>query len=192
MQVCGIIYYSIVSWLLYMFRAILSLIIGSILTVITASDFIYMCCCRLLSSLSRNWHKSVPTQRRQHLKFYTFPTLVCSCRPKHFKIYTVYWRKGNKTDFFSDRICILRWISFVTSQASHPYKSTDFTQALNILILETACINAWKTHHIRLHVQYSSYKMTNEMQLCRIIDNSIVPWLLYMFRAILSLIIRSI
>jgi len=32
-------------------------------------------------------------------------------------------------------VCILRWISFVTSQVSHSYKSTDFTQALNILIL---------------------------------------------------------
>ena len=33
------------------------------------------------------------------------------------------------------KVCILRWISYVTSQVSHPYKSTDFTQALNILIL---------------------------------------------------------
>ena len=33
------------------------------------------------------------------------------------------------------KVCILRWISFVTSQVSHPHKSTDFTQALNILIL---------------------------------------------------------
>jgi len=33
------------------------------------------------------------------------------------------------------KVCILRWISFVTSQVSHPYKSTDFTQALYILIL---------------------------------------------------------
>jgi hypothetical protein len=32
------------------------------------------------------------------------------------------------------KVCISRWISFVTSQVSHPYKSTDFTQALNILI----------------------------------------------------------
>jgi len=29
------------------------------------------------------------------------------------------------------KVCILRWISFVKSQVSHPYKSTDFTQALN-------------------------------------------------------------
>jgi hypothetical protein len=35
-------------------------------------------------------------------------------------------------------------------------------------------------------------KMTNEMQLCRIIYYSIIPCLLYMFKAILSLIIRSI
>jgi len=33
------------------------------------------------------------------------------------------------------KVCILRWISIVTSQVSHPYKSTDFAQALNILIL---------------------------------------------------------
>ena len=33
------------------------------------------------------------------------------------------------------KVCILRWISFVKSQVSHPYNSTDFTQALNILIL---------------------------------------------------------
>jgi hypothetical protein len=33
--------------------------------------------------------------------------------------------------------------------------------------------------------------MTNEMQLCRTIYYSIVPWLFYMLRAILSLIIRS-
>jgi hypothetical protein len=44
-------------------------------------------------------------------------------------------------------VCILRWISFVTSQDSHPYKSTDFTQALNILIL-------------------SYYKCYQQMRLC--------------------------
>jgi len=32
-------------------------------------------------------------------------------------------------------------MSFVTSQVSHPYKSTDFTQALNILILVPFCSN---------------------------------------------------
>jgi len=42
------------------------------------------------------------------------------------------------------------------------------------------------------HLGYNSYKMTNKMQLCRIIYYSLVPWLLYMFRAILSLISRSI
>jgi len=47
MQLCRTIYYCIVPWLLYMFRAILSLIIGSILTVITASGFVYVCYCRL-------------------------------------------------------------------------------------------------------------------------------------------------
>ena len=56
MQLCRIIYYSLVPWLLYMFRAMLSLIIRSILTVITASGFIHMHCCRLLSWLSRNYY----------------------------------------------------------------------------------------------------------------------------------------
>jgi hypothetical protein len=54
MQQCRIIYYSTVPWLLYMFRATLSLIIRSILTVITASGFIHMYCCRLLSWLSHD------------------------------------------------------------------------------------------------------------------------------------------
>jgi len=39
MQLCRIIYYSTVPFLLYMFRAILSPITRSILTVITASGF---------------------------------------------------------------------------------------------------------------------------------------------------------
>jgi len=60
-HLCRIIYYSIVPWLLYMFRAILSLIIRSILTVITASGFIHMCCCRLLSWLSHD------SSRQQHM-----------------------------------------------------------------------------------------------------------------------------
>ena len=55
MQLCRIIYYSIAPRLLYMFRAILSPIIRSTLTVITASGFIHMCCCRVLSLLNRNY-----------------------------------------------------------------------------------------------------------------------------------------
>jgi hypothetical protein len=55
MQLFRTISYSIVSWLLYMFRAILLLIIRSILTVITASGFIHMYSYRLLSWLSRNY-----------------------------------------------------------------------------------------------------------------------------------------
>jgi hypothetical protein len=35
------------------------------------------------------------------------------------------------------KVCILRRISLVTSHVSHPYKSTDFTQALKILILDS-------------------------------------------------------
>jgi len=48
MQLCRIIYYSIVPWLLYVFRLI-SPVIRSILTVITASGFIHMFC-RLLAT----------------------------------------------------------------------------------------------------------------------------------------------
>jgi hypothetical protein len=33
------------------------------------------------------------------------------------------------------KICILRRISHITSHISHPHKSTDFTQALRILLL---------------------------------------------------------
>ena len=33
------------------------------------------------------------------------------------------------------KVCILRRILLLTSHVSHPYKSTDFTQALKILIL---------------------------------------------------------
>jgi len=42
MQLSGMIYYSIIPWMLYMFQAILSLIIRNILTVIAASVFIHM------------------------------------------------------------------------------------------------------------------------------------------------------
>ena len=38
----GYVYYSLVSWLLYMFRAMLSLIIRSIWTIVTASGFIHV------------------------------------------------------------------------------------------------------------------------------------------------------
>jgi hypothetical protein len=54
MQLNRMIYYSSIPWLLYMFQAILSLIIRSILTVITASGFFHMYCCRLLSLLSHD------------------------------------------------------------------------------------------------------------------------------------------
>ena len=49
MQQCRTIYYTIFPWVLYTFQAILSLIMRSILTVITASSFIHVCRCRLLS-----------------------------------------------------------------------------------------------------------------------------------------------
>jgi hypothetical protein len=67
MQLCRINYYSIVPWLPYMFRAILSLIIRSVLTVITASGFIHMHCCRLLSWLSHcNYSYDAPDNERQY------------------------------------------------------------------------------------------------------------------------------
>jgi hypothetical protein len=39
------------------------------------------------------------------------------------------------------KVCILRQIALVTSHVSHPYKSTDFTQALKILILVSFLID---------------------------------------------------
>jgi len=45
--------------------------------------------------------------------------------------------------------------------------------------------------HGSVHHNTNLIEMTNKMQLCRTIYYSIVPWLLNMFRAILSLIIRS-
>jgi hypothetical protein len=45
--------------------------------------------------------------------------------------------------------------------------------------------------HGSVHHNTNLTEMTNKMQLCRTIYYSIVPWLLNMFRAILSLIIRS-
>ena len=53
MQLCRTIYYSIVPWLLNMFRAT-SLIIRSFWTVIRASGFTHVCRCRPLSWLSGN------------------------------------------------------------------------------------------------------------------------------------------
>jgi len=50
MQLCRII----CSSMLYMIRAILSLIIGSITTVFTASGIIHVCRCRLMSWMSWN------------------------------------------------------------------------------------------------------------------------------------------
>ena len=52
MQLCKIIYYFIVPWLLYMFQAILSLNIRSILTVITSIIHVYRC--RLVSWMISN------------------------------------------------------------------------------------------------------------------------------------------
>jgi len=64
MQLCSLIYYSIIPWLLYMFQGILSLIIRRILTVITASGFIHVCLCQLLSTTAadndtREWNQKL-------------------------------------------------------------------------------------------------------------------------------------
>jgi len=45
--------------------------------------------------------------------------------------------------------------------------------------------------HGSVHPNTNLIKMTNKMQLCGTIYYSIVPWLLNMFWAILSIIIRS-
>jgi hypothetical protein len=45
--------------------------------------------------------------------------------------------------------------------------------------------------HGSVHHNTNVIEMTNKMQLCRTVYYSNVPWLLNMFRAILSLIIRS-
>jgi len=42
-----------------------------------------------------------------------------------------------------------------------------------------------------MHYNTNLIEMTNKMQLCRTIFYSIFPWLLNMFRAILSLIIGN-
>jgi len=59
------------------------------------------------------------------------------------------------------------------------------------------CCKKYSTLYIQLDIHRYVHdntiliEMTNKMQLCRIIYYSIVPWLLYMLPAILSLIIRS-
>jgi hypothetical protein len=63
MQLYRTIYYSIVPSLLNMFWTILSLIIRSFQTVITASDFTHVCRCPPLSWLSGNWVPTEPWQR---------------------------------------------------------------------------------------------------------------------------------
>jgi len=45
--------------------------------------------------------------------------------------------------------------------------------------------------HGSVHHTTDLIEMTNKMQLCRTVYYSIIPWLLNMIRAILSLIIRS-
>jgi len=44
MQLCRVLYYSLVTWLLYMFRAIL---IRNIYTVVRVTGFIHVCRCQL-------------------------------------------------------------------------------------------------------------------------------------------------
>jgi hypothetical protein len=53
------------------------------------------------------------------------------------------------------------------------------------------CLDTEHGVHGSVHHNTNLVEMTNEMQLRRTIYYSIVPWLLNMFRAILSLIIRS-
>ena len=74
---------------------------------------------------------------------------------------------------------------------------------LRLLKLKFHKIFRWKLFGHRWVIQYSLdvrgsvhhntnlIEMTNKMQLCRTVYYSIVPWLLNMFQAILTLIIRS-
>ena len=55
------------------------------------------------------------------------------------------------------KTCILRLISLVTSHVSHPYKSTDFTQALKILILVSFPIDVDSHTFLSLNIIY--YKL---------------------------------
>jgi hypothetical protein len=48
---------------------------------------------------------------------------------------------------------MLRWISFVTSHVSHPYKGTDFTQALENNLQE---VNWWQIFKQLLKRRYIS------------------------------------
>jgi len=75
LQLCRTVYYSIVPWLLNMYRAILSLIIRSFETIITASGFTQVCRYRPLSWLSGNWLKPVSTKQLNNKLSYT----VASC-----------------------------------------------------------------------------------------------------------------
>jgi len=53
------------------------------------------------------------------------------------------------------------------------------------------CVDTVHDVHGSVHHNTNLIEMTNKMRLCRTIYYSIVPWMLNMFRAILSLIIRS-
>jgi hypothetical protein len=80
----------------------------------------------------------------------TFHTSLLEIIFGHHILYMNLWHLFTK-------VCILRWISFVTSHVSHPYKSTDFTQALNILILVSFRNERSVVYFILILVQLSPF-----------------------------------
>ena len=71
-----------------------------------------------------------------------------------------------------------------------PLRQAIQTVAIFILIYFNTMYHALDLHGF-VHHNGNLIEMTNKMQLCRTVYYSIVPWPLNMFRAILSLIIRS-
>jgi hypothetical protein len=101
---CNCVEYFIVPWLLYMFRAIFVLIIRSILTVITASGFIHVCRCRLLSWLSRNWRNMFRAIFsliiRRILTVFTASGFIHVCRCQLLSWLGRNWRRCNCVEYF--------------------------------------------------------------------------------------------
>ena len=68
------------------------------------------------------------------------------------------------------KVRILHWISFVTSLVSHPYNSTDFTQALNILILISFCNDLDNHTFLSLENELLPYYYRNSWGSCFVFD----------------------
>jgi len=78
---------------------------------------------------------------------------ICACKARFRHLLT--------------KVCTLRRISLVTSHVSHPYKSTDFTQALKILILVSFHINVDSHTFLNLYIWlYVLYAFVSFCKLC--------------------------